>query len=62
VVVDLASGKRLLSAEQQAPIDPTTGEAMFDDARLVKATLAADGLHLSGLGCDQVIPVAAKTP
>jgi hypothetical protein len=60
VVIDLATGTRLLVAEQAAPATSDASAVALDDARLVKATLAADGLHLSGLGCDQVLPVAAK--
>ncbi len=59
VIIDVASGKRVCVGEQPQPPPADGKPADPADARLVKATLRADGLHLSGIGCDQVIAVGA---
>ncbi len=59
VVIDRKSGKVLFVAEQAQPPDSDGKGIPATDARLVQVSLAARGMHLTGLGCEQVVPFAA---
>ena len=59
VVLDKKSGKVLFVAEQAQPPDPDGKGIPATDARLVQVSLGAGGLHLSGIGCEQVVPFGA---
>ena len=51
LVIDRSTGKRVIIAEQEV-----LGDIGPAAQTTVQAVLAPDGLHLSGLDCDQVVP------